>query len=269
MPLYSYLILLHAGIGDVSEMRSAPFGEKTESPIPKSGKDNKRKKVSKTEDSQDKKAPARKRRKSLIPVDIESFNQLDDEEEDEGEDSVLVDRARKPLEAAKPSEPETLPRDDEASNKDASKAPESPEVEIVPRPSTSTPERAGSEIPRAEQSAPSDLLGAMTIGHSPSMPTYYKEAIREAQALQMPDLGGVPSEEDPFRDCFTRVDTAADLNDAFTKFRADLSQCEAELQKTSEERNALKLLCGQMEKDLRDLRADLAKARKDEAELDK
>ncbi|XP_070013180.1 protein pxr1-like [Nicotiana sylvestris] len=205
-------------IGDVSKMRSAPFGEKTESPIPKSGKDNKRKKVSKTEDSQDKKAPARKRRKSLIPVDIESFHQLDEEEEDEGEDSVLVDRARKPLEAAKPSEPETLPRDDEVSNKDASKAPESPEVEIVPRPSTSTPERAGSEIPRAEQSAPSDLLGAMTIGHSPSMPTYYKEAIREAQALQMPDLGGVPSEEDPFRDCFTRVDTAADLNDASTLF---------------------------------------------------
>lgn len=56
---------------------------------------------------------------------------------------------------------------------------------------------------------------------------------------------------------------------AFTKFRADLSQCKAELQKTSDERNTLKLLCSQKEEELRDLQADLAKARKDEAELDK
>ncbi|XP_019229015.1 PREDICTED: EF-hand calcium-binding domain-containing protein 4B-like [Nicotiana attenuata] len=56
--------------------------------------------------------------------------------------------------------------------------------------------------------------------------------------------------------------------EAFTKFQSDLSQCEAELQKTSEEKNALKLLCGQRDEELRDLRADLAKACKEEAELD-
>ncbi|XP_019229443.1 PREDICTED: myosin-10-like isoform X2 [Nicotiana attenuata] len=101
--------------------------------------------------------------------------------------------------------------------------------------------------------------------------------------MQTPDLGGVPSEEDPFPDCFTGVDNAADLNDAytlfeeahrlfsraFTNFRADLSQCEAELQKTSDERNAFKLLYSQKEEELRDLQTDLAKARKDEAELEK
>ncbi|XP_070042882.1 uncharacterized protein [Nicotiana tomentosiformis] len=42
-----------------------------------------------------------------------------------------------------------------------------------------------------------------------------------------------------------------------------------ELQKVSEERNALKLLCGQKDKTIKDLQADLAKAHKEEAELDK
>ncbi|XP_070013863.1 uncharacterized protein [Nicotiana sylvestris] len=104
----------------------------------------------------------------------------------------------------------------------------------------------------------------------------------DARALQIPDIGGVPCEEDPFRYYFTRIDDAANLNDAstlfdeaqlllsraFTKFRADLSQCESELQKTSEERNALKLLCGQKDEELRDVRIDLAQDRKEEAKLD-
>ncbi|XP_019233922.1 PREDICTED: uncharacterized protein LOC109214462 isoform X2 [Nicotiana attenuata] len=123
----------------------------------------------------------------------------------------------------------------------------------------------------------------MTIGHSPPLPTYSQECIREARALHMPDLSGVPSEEYPFRDCFIGVDDVADLNDAatlfeeaqrlfsqaFTRFRADLSQCEVELQKTSDEGKALKLLCSQKKEELEDLRADQAKARKNEAELDK
>ncbi|XP_070017759.1 uncharacterized protein [Nicotiana sylvestris] len=260
MSLYSYLILLHPGIGDISEMRSALPREVTESPIPKSEKDNKRKRVSKPEDPQDKKSPTQRRRRNIIPVDIDSVHQLNEEEEDQGEDSALVVQARKPVKVAQPSEPETLLHDEEASMKDAIKTPESLEVEIVPWSSTSTPEGAGSEIPRAEQRAPSDLLEAMTIGHSPSLPAYSEEAIREAQALQMPDLGGVPIEEDPFRDCFTR---------AFTKFRADLSQCETKLWKASDEKNALNLLCSQKEEELKDLRVDLAKARKDKDVLDK
>nr|XP_009768029.1 PREDICTED: uncharacterized protein LOC104219068 [Nicotiana sylvestris] len=134
-------------IEDISEMRPALPGEETESPIPKSVKDNKRKRVSKPEDPKDKRGPARRRKKNLIPVDIESVHQMNEEEEDEGEDSTLV---------------------------------------------------------------------------------------------------------------------------VFTKFRVDLSQCEVELQKTLDERNALKLLCSQKEEEeLRELRADFAKARKDEAELDK
>ncbi|XP_070009712.1 uncharacterized protein [Nicotiana sylvestris] len=79
------------------------------------------------------------------------------------------------------------------------------------------------------------------------------------------------------------VDDAADLNDASTLFeeahclfsrniikvRADLSQCEAELRKASDEEKALRLLCSQKEEELKVLRADLAKVQKNEAELDK
>ncbi|XP_070012913.1 uncharacterized protein [Nicotiana sylvestris] len=154
----------HHVIRDAAEMRLALPGEEIESPAPKSGKDNKRKRLGEEED----------------------------EDEDEGNDSALVVRARIPTEVAKPSKSkkvfETLSHDEASSKKDSGKAPKSPEVEIIPR--------------------------------------------------------------------------------AFTKFRANLIQYEAELQKTSEERNALKLFCGQKEEELRDLQADLAQARKEEAELD-
>ncbi|XP_070052694.1 uncharacterized protein [Nicotiana tomentosiformis] len=56
---------------------------------------------------------------------------------------------------------------------------------------------------------------------------------------------------------------------AISKFRADLSQCEIELQKVSGERDALRLLCGQKDEVIKDLQEDLAKAREEEAELDK
>lgn len=100
---HSYLIPLYVGIEDVSEMRPAPSGV-FESPIPKLEKVNKRK--MELEGPQYKKAPARRRSRNIIPVDIESVHQLNDEEEkDEGEDSALVARARKLVEAAKPSRP--------------------------------------------------------------------------------------------------------------------------------------------------------------------
>lgn len=48
-----------------------------------------------------------------------------------------------------------------------------------------------------------------------------------------------------------------------------MSQCEAELNKSLGEGKALKLLCSQKEEELKDLRAELAKAREYENELDK
>ncbi|XP_070054374.1 uncharacterized protein [Nicotiana tomentosiformis] len=48
-----------------------------------------------------------------------------------------------------------------------------------------------------------------------------------------------------------------------------MAACEVELQKVSGERDALRLLCSQKDEAIKDLQADLAKAREEEAELDK
>ncbi|XP_070032266.1 uncharacterized protein [Nicotiana tomentosiformis] len=212
---------------------------------------------------------------------MDLVQKLRDEEEEEKENaSALTVRPRKAVEVTKPSEPTTTakikPRVEEASKKKSGEDPELLEVKIVSRPSATTPDGAGFEIPKIDQSAPSDLLGTMTTGHFPSLLTFSEEALREARELKTPYIGGGFSVEDPFRDCITGVDDASDISDAsilleeaFSKFRADLSQCEIELQKVSKERNALKLLCGQKDETIKDLQADLAKAREEEAELDK
>lgn len=67
-----------------------------------------------------------------------------------------------------------------------------------------------------EQSASGDLPGAVTMGHSPSFPAYSKEAIRDARSLRMPDLGGVPSEDEPFYGCFAGVNDAGPIDSSST-----------------------------------------------------
>ncbi|XP_070040816.1 uncharacterized protein [Nicotiana tomentosiformis] len=114
---------------------------------------------------------------------------------------------------------------------------------------TATPVGAGSDTPSLDQSIPSDSLGTMIVSHLPSLPTFSEEALKEARELKNPGMGGGSS--------------------AISKFRADLIQCEVELQKVSGERDALRLLCDQKDEVIKDLQADLAKAREEEAELDK
>ncbi|XP_070047450.1 uncharacterized protein [Nicotiana tomentosiformis] len=55
--------------------------------------------------------------------------------------------------------------------------------------------------------------------------------------------------------------------EAFSRSRAELSRYEADLRGLTEERNALKLLCGQKEEEIKDFRADLAKAHQDQTDL--
>ncbi|XP_019263928.1 PREDICTED: uncharacterized protein LOC109241628 [Nicotiana attenuata] len=197
-------MFIRADIEDVSEMRPAPPGEKSASSTPKSGKDNK-KRASKPEDSQDEAAPARKPRRRLIHVDLDLAIQHLEDEENNGEESALVPRTRKPIEAVNASEPDALPLDEGTPNRDSGKSLESPEIEIVPPSSTNTPKGTNTERAETSQSAPSEELGAMTTGRAPE---------------------------------------------------------------GSGEEKALRLLCGQKEGELKDLRAELAKARKNEAELD-
>ncbi|XP_019229402.1 PREDICTED: uncharacterized abhydrolase domain-containing protein DDB_G0269086-like [Nicotiana attenuata] len=264
----------HHGIGDVSEMRPAPPEEMSAPSISKSGKDNKRKRASKPEESQDEVAPARKSRKKLTRVDPDSAIQYPEVEENDGGESTIVPRTGKPIEAAKPSELEITPRGEGTPKKDLGKAPVLPEIEIVPLPSINIPEGESEGTLESNQNAPSEELGAMTTGHSLSLPSYSEEAIEDSNALRMPDPSKVLG-EDPFHGCYAGIEDTSDLNDgstifkeAIVKFSAELSQCEAELRKVCGEEEALRLLCNQKEEELRDFRAELAKAQKNEAELD-
>ncbi|XP_070034425.1 uncharacterized protein [Nicotiana tomentosiformis] len=55
--------------------------------------------------------------------------------------------------------------------------------------------------------------------------------------------------------------------EACSRSRAELSRYEANLRRVTEERNALRLLCGQREEEIRELRAELAKAHQDQTDL--
>nr|XP_016499174.1 PREDICTED: uncharacterized protein LOC107817812 [Nicotiana tabacum] len=201
-----------------------------------------------------------KQKRKLIQVDIDSIHQLNDEEEDEGGESALVTRTKNPTEVVKSFEPKTLPAEEETLKKNVGKATESPKIEIIPSPSTSTPKGVT----------------------PPPLPSYSEEEIKDAQALRTPDQSKF-LDEDPFQDFFTGVDDATCLNDASTlfeeahrifsqaiaKFIAEQSKFEAELKRSSDEGKAHRLFCSKKEEELKDIRADLAKARQNEAELDK
>ncbi|XP_070058094.1 uncharacterized protein [Nicotiana tomentosiformis] len=228
-------------------LRLSSGEEETKSPVPKPGEDKKRKTASQSEEPKPK---PRRVRRNIIALTMDSVQKLRDGEEEEKENaSALTVRPRKAVEVSKLSEPpmtvKIKPRVEEASEKKSGGHPELPEVEIVSRPSTATLDWAGSKTPKIDQSVPSDMLGTMIAGHLPSLPTFYEEALREARELKTLDIGRGSSVGDPFRDCFTGVDDASDISDTSIILE------EAQPKKT------------------KDLQADLAKAREEEAELDK
>ncbi|XP_070048878.1 KNR4/SMI1 homolog [Nicotiana tomentosiformis] len=145
-----------------------------------------------------------------------------------------------------------------------------------------------SEALRTEENAPSDSLGAIVIEHSPTLPAFSEGAIREARALGTLEVDGAHEGEDLFCDLFTGIEDTAGPSDAsdlffevqrtlnralalhqeeFSKSRAELSRREADFRGLSEERNALKLLSGRKEKEIKDLRAELSKAHQDETDM--
>ncbi|XP_019228013.1 PREDICTED: uncharacterized protein LOC109209240 [Nicotiana attenuata] len=249
-------------LGDASEMRPASPGEKTKPSNPKSEKDNKRKRVSKLGDPQDKKTPARRLRKRFAQTGADSVHDSPDDRENDNEESALVTRTRKPLEVAKPSETETSSCGEDVPKEETGKAPVSPEVEIIPPPSITIPEGVNAETPNDNENSPSEELGPATTT------TYFEGAIEEANAMRMPDPN--KAIEDDFQGCYIGIEDANDFNDASSIFeeaqrllsRAELSQCETELQKVSGEEKALRLLCSQKEEEFKDLRTALAKAQK-------
>ncbi|XP_070040606.1 uncharacterized protein [Nicotiana tomentosiformis] len=128
---------------------------------------------------------------------------------------------------------------------------------------------------RAEVNAPSDSLEAAAIEDSPLFPTFSAGVIREAQALGALNLDRPHDEEDPFRDLFTGIEDVAgagDESDLFHGLRQALDQNElhqyaADLKRAIDERNSLKLSLGQREEEIKDLRAELSKAYRDQNDL--
>ncbi|XP_070035711.1 uncharacterized protein [Nicotiana tomentosiformis] len=241
-------------------LRPSSGEEGTKSPVPKSRKDKKRKAASRSEGPKPK---TQRVRRKAIALSIDSVQRLreeedekedEEEEEEEGGSSTLVTRSTRAI-----------------------------EVTEAPEPMAAVPVEVDPRIPSLDRNAPSDSLGTMTVGYSPSLPTFSEEALKEARELKTPDIGGGSSVGDSFRDCFTGVDDGSDIGDAsllleeaqrfitraISRFRVDLIQCEVELQKVSGERDALRLLCSQKDQAIKDLQVDLPKAREEEAELDK
>ncbi|XP_070049252.1 uncharacterized protein [Nicotiana tomentosiformis] len=122
--------------------------------------------------------------------------------------------------------------------------------------------------------------------------------VQEARALKTLSIEGVHGREDPFYDYFTGVEDATGLSDlkvsrkdpgealslfnvaqqalnrasalhreVFSRSRVELSRYEADLRGLTEEKNALKLLCGQRKEEIKDLRAELSKAQQDQSDL--
>ncbi|XP_070043146.1 uncharacterized protein [Nicotiana tomentosiformis] len=200
---------------------------------------------------------------------------------------------------------EILSRYDGVSGRELVEVLESSRIEATSHhnePMVITTAGADFEAPRDRENAPSDSLGAIEIGGSPLLPSFSGEIIREDRDLKTLSIEGGHGKEDNFRDYFTGVEDATGLSDLevsgkdsseasslfnevqqalnrlslnspslhreeFSRSRAELSQYEADLRRLTEERNALRLLCGQREEETKDLRAELAKAYQDQTDL--
>ncbi|XP_070040068.1 uncharacterized protein [Nicotiana tomentosiformis] len=274
-----------------------PSGEEEISAlVPKPAKDNKRKRASASEDPKLKIRTARKLRKSTIPLAEESIRRLRDEDkENENNGSILVARVKKTIDAPQTSGlmviDEAPPRTEGISEKDSGEVLESLEIEDVSHRNEQTvgiSEGTGTEALRTEENAPSDSLGAIVIGDSPTLSVFFEGAIQEARDLGTLEVDRAHEGEDPFRDLFTGIEDAASPSDAsglffeaqralnralalhqeaFSKSRVELSRCETDFRGLSEERNALKLLSRQKEEEIKDVRAEFVKAHQDQTDL--
>ncbi|XP_070044664.1 uncharacterized protein [Nicotiana tomentosiformis] len=185
---------------------------------------------------------------------------------------------------------EAPPRTEDIPEKDSGGIPKLSEIEDASHRSQQMgdmSERALKSL-RTEENAPSDSFGAAAIEDSPTFPAFSAGVIREAQALGPLDLDRPHDEEDPFRDLFTGIEDVAGtgdesdlfhgvwqaLNQAATVHREacsrsqnELRRYEADLQWVTDENNSLTLLLGQREEEIKDLRAELAKAYRDQTDL--
>nr|XP_016461212.1 PREDICTED: uncharacterized protein LOC107784581 [Nicotiana tabacum] len=287
------------GLGKDAVMRPPSSEEETSTPVLKPAKDKKRKLTSTSEDPKPKKNPVRKPKKDTVAPPADVIQWLREEEvEDEDDGSDLVARVKKTIEAPKAAESvvveEIPPRAEGVLEKDSGKVPESTKIEDASRRDEQRAgmlEEAGSEALRSEENAPSGSLGAIDIGDSSIICTFFDEAIREAQAMRTPEVDGAHGGEDLFHGYFIGVEDSTDLSEAsslldeaqqalnrglalhqeaFSKFREELSRCEADLRGLTDERNSLKLLSRETLEEIYarsfDLTDEIIKAKEHEAD---
>ncbi|XP_070036420.1 intracellular protein transport protein uso1-like [Nicotiana tomentosiformis] len=231
-------------------LRPSSDEERNKSLVPKQGEDKKRKAPFRLGEPKPK---TRRVKRKTIALSIDLVQQLG-EEEKENSSSALVVRSTEAIEVARATElMAAVP------------------VGVVP------------EDQNLDRNTPSDLLRAMTMGDSPSLPSFSEKALKKARELKTPDIGAGSGAGDPFEDCFTGVDGGSNIGDAsilleeaqrfitraISRFRVNFSHCEAELRKVSGERDALRLLCSKKDEAIKDLQADLAKVCEEGVELDK
>ncbi|XP_070054757.1 uncharacterized protein [Nicotiana tomentosiformis] len=232
------------GLGKDAVMRPPSGKEETLAPVLKLAKDNKIKRASTSEDPKPKTRTARKPKKNTILLTEESVRRLRDEDKEEegNEGSILVARVMKTIYAPKAvglmAVDEAPSRTEGISEKGLRKVPESLEIKEASHRSQQTvgiPEGVSPEVLRTEE------LGVIVIEDSPTLPAFSEGAIRlPALALHQ---------------------------DEFSKSRTELSRREIDFQRLSEEKNALRLLNGQKEEEIKDLRAELAKTHQDQTDL--
>ncbi|XP_070039667.1 uncharacterized protein [Nicotiana tomentosiformis] len=284
------------GLGRDAVLRSLSSEEEASDPVSKPAEGNKRKRASTSENQKPKARSTRKSRKNTIPLTLESVQRLRDEDEEEEDDgSVLVARSKKttnaPQTAGSMMVYKAPPRTEDISEKDSGRVTELLEIEDASHRSHWMGDMSEGALPesfRTEENAPSDSNGAVAIEDSPTFPAFSEGAIWDAQTLGALKLDGPHDGKDPFRDLFTDVEDAGGTSDASDLFhgvqqvlnqavvahrescsrsRAELRRYEADLQRATEERKALKLLLGQRGKEIKHLRDELAKAHQDQTDM--
>ncbi|XP_070046728.1 uncharacterized protein [Nicotiana tomentosiformis] len=189
---------LAKGVTRDAVLRPSSGDEGNKSPVLEQGNEKKRRASSRPDDPKPK---TQKVRRKIIALLIDSVQRLREEEEKEDSSSALVVRSTEVVEVARAAEP-----------------------------MVAVPIGVGSEDLSLDRSTPSDLLGAMAMGHSPSLLSFSEEALKEARELKTPDIGAGSEEAQRF------------ITRATGRLRVDLIQCEAKLRKLQQKIEKIGLL---------------------------
>ncbi|XP_070041810.1 uncharacterized protein [Nicotiana tomentosiformis] len=221
------------GLGKDAVLSDLSGEEEASAFVPKSVKDNKRKRASTSENPKPKTRTARKPRKNTIPLTEELVRRLRDEDEEEEDDgSVLVARVKKIIDAPTTAGSMVVcvppPRIEAVSEKDSGKVPELMEVENASHRSqqpVGISERADPEVLRTEENVPSDSLGAIreTLEEIHTRGFDLTEDIKRAKELEANAEASASDDDDDDdeRSCSEVVNTFANVDAFVAVYRDD------------------------------------------------